>query len=141
MRRALVLLGLAAIVGACSSDTAKEVGTEGTTRTTAEATATTTTSTRPKATTTAKPKTAEPLTRADLGDAWPFTVEAGTLRCEGGSSVVFVADGKSYAINGTARSQTDYPDVDRIWADDPRPGYGPKKDIGPIIDRGLKLCP
>ena len=49
------------------------------------------------------------ITRADYGDAWPFTVEAGEVRCmnsrgPGSGDVVFIANGTTYAINGTAKS-------------------------------------
>ena len=85
---------------------------------------------------------AEPgtITRAQFGDAWPFTVDEGVLRCEGEGgvgAVIFEAEGTEYGVNGVAKSQG-YADVEPIWADDP--SIGAKKNIGPIIDRGLELC-
>lgn len=44
-----------------------------------------------------------PLSRADLGADWPFTVDAGVLACEPGNHVVFRTGGKTYAINGSAK--------------------------------------
>ena len=45
------------------------------------------------------------ITRAEFGEAWPLTVDGGVIACVDGSSVVFRADGVTYAINGTARGQ------------------------------------
>lgn len=44
-----------------------------------------------------------PLSRADIGADWPFTVDAGVLACEPGNHVVFKANGTTYAINGSAK--------------------------------------
>lgn len=73
------------------------------------------------------------------GAEWPLTVEDGTIRCENGGQVTFEGGGRKYAVNGTARGQTDLPDIDPIWADT-GDGLGLKKNIGPIIDIGLELC-
>ena len=45
----------------------------------------------------------EPLivSRADIGDKWPFTVESGEIRCDR-DRVTFHTEGKVYALNGTA---------------------------------------
>ena len=40
-------------------------------------------------------------------------------------------------LNGTARSNDSYEEIDPIWADDPLTG---KKNIQPLIDRALELC-
>lgn len=80
--------------------------------------------------------------KADFGDAWPLTVEQGTLRCEGGGGVGAVTievDGVTYALNGTAKSQKKGQDIQPIWAPNPDIA-GSKKDIGVLIDEGLKLC-
>ena len=81
------------------------------------------------------------VTQAEFGDAWPFTVAEGTVRCVGASSVVFDTGGRTYAVNGTAKAQTEFPDFDSIWAADPKGIPGTKKSIGPIITKGLSLCP
>jgi hypothetical protein len=85
---------------------------------------------------------AEPgtITRDEFGDDWPFTVEGGVLRCEGEGgvgAVIFEAEETEYGVNGVAKSQG-YADIEPIWADEP--STGAKKNIGPIIDRGLELC-
>lgn len=76
---------------------------------------------------------------------WPLTVERGQLRCigsRGAGAVVFLTpDGTNYAVNGTAKTQLpDVAEIDAIWANDRSLGAGLKKDIGPLIERGLKLC-
>jgi hypothetical protein len=55
-----------------------------------------------------------------------------TLRCEGDAVTFDTTDGDTYAVNGTAKTTTDYPDIDPIWADDPALA-GLKKNIGPLI--------
>jgi hypothetical protein len=78
------------------------------------------------------------VSAADLGSDWPLTVDRGTLGCEGGGAVTFTTEvGTTYAVNGLALSSTSYPDVEAIWADAPG---GLKKDITPLIQRGLALC-
>ena len=54
--------------------------------------------------------------------------------------LVFVApNGTNHALNGTAKATLDHAaDIEAIWADSADPGL--KKDLGPLIDRGLKLC-
>lgn len=87
------------------------------------------------------PKSRE-ISRADLGDQWPLTVESGTLHCNGGDGVgevYLTVDGVNYAINGNAKGTGRYQDVTPIWADDPGTG-GLKKGIDHLIDEGLKLC-
>lgn len=86
------------------------------------------------------------ITRQEYGDQWPFTVDEGVLSCKKigyvGNvelhEVLFTTNGVTYAVNGTARSNKAYADVREIWADD-QYSIGPKKNIGPIIDRGLSL--
>jgi Protein of unknown function (DUF2511) len=79
------------------------------------------------------------LSKSDFGPAWPLTVDQATVRCENGNAVVLDANGTTYAVNGAAKTETDYPDVQAIWRDNPAlPGT--KVDIGPVIDAGLKLC-
>ncbi|MDQ3802462.1 MAG: YebY family protein [Acidobacteriota bacterium] len=57
----------------------------------------------------------------------------------GVGAVIFTADGRTYAVNGIARGTKKYREVEEIWLDNPSiPGA--KRDIGPIIERGLKLC-
>jgi hypothetical protein len=80
------------------------------------------------------------VSRTDFGEEWPLTVDSGVLSCEGAGSVYFTSrDGKRYAVNGTAMTAGDAEQIDPIWEEDPR-GLSPKKNIGPLIDEGLKLC-
>lgn len=81
------------------------------------------------------------ITRSEFGDDWPFTVEEAELRGAGShglASVTIKVNGTEYALNGIAKGQHRFEDVEVIWAKDPETGA--KKNIGPIIDRGLKLC-
>lgn len=76
----------------------------------------------------------------DFGKEWPFTVESGTVRCEGEGEVVFETGGKTYAVNGAAHSQQpDLAPLTDIWADT-ESGNPPKVDVAPVIDAGLALC-
>lgn len=80
------------------------------------------------------------ISEEDFGKDWPFTVESGTVRCEGESEVVFEANGKTYAVNGAAHSQQpDLAPLSDIWADT-KSGNPPKVDVAPVIDAGLALC-
>ena len=61
-----------------------------------------------------------------------------------GDAVTFTAGGRTYAVNGTALGRfPSMPKIDRIWKKNPKAKVnllGPRVDISPIIDRGLKLC-
>lgn len=77
------------------------------------------------------------ISRAQMGDAYPFTVD-GELRCVAPSSVIFVANGTTYGVNGTAKGHG-YPGIDPIWRDDVRVP-GTKINVGSVIQQGLELC-
>ena len=79
------------------------------------------------------------MSRAELGDDWPLTTEEGIVSCEGAGEVYFTTNGTHYAVNGLANGLDNAPDIEAIWADDPKM-KGLKINIGPIIDRGLELC-
>ena len=82
--------------------------------------------------------TGEAVSRSDFGEDWPLTVDSGTLQCEGAGAVTFTTeDGTTYAVNGLASGMDRWPEIDSIWADAPG---GLKKNIGPLIQRGLALC-
>ena len=52
---------------------------------------------------------------------------------------MFTTKGSSYAVNGVAKATNKYRPIEEVWAENPSlPGT--KKNIGPIINRGLKLC-
>jgi hypothetical protein len=82
------------------------------------------------------------LTRAELGDAWPLTVDEATVTCVRGVWVVLFADGQIYAVNGLARgvaAERGWRDVAAIRADGPaNPGL--KRSLAPILEAGLALC-
>ena len=79
------------------------------------------------------------VSRADLGDRWPLTVPSGVLGCQG-NSISFTSGSTTYAINGTAKNlHPEWPDIEAIWAFRPdSPGI--RMDIGPLLERGRKLC-
>jgi len=90
------------------------------------------------------------VSKVEMGEDWPLTVDEGTLRCDGPGWVTFEASDSTYAVNGAAKGHSEanglgWADADEIWAEDSAlagvPGMaGTKKNIGPLIDRGLKLC-
>lgn len=81
------------------------------------------------------------MTQEDLGDEWPLTVDAVTVRCEGGGQVLAETDdGTLYAVNGEAMAQRpELPDVDEVWAGNPDPNV-PKMSLSPLITAGLEDC-
>lgn len=84
-------------------------------------------------------KSTKQVTHAQYGDRWPLTVQSGTLKCLDHKDVVIRVGETWYALNGTAKDDGSFEDIDPIWADDPNlPGL--KKNIGVLIDDGLKLC-
>lgn len=102
--------------------------------------------------------TGRKLTAIEFGDKWPFTVSEGIVKCTEYGGVVFQANGKVYALNGTAQMHSDeygYANVAEIWAVDEKMvqamkdnGYSKEEierlktriSIGPIIDAGRELC-
>ena len=76
--------------------------------------------------------------KAEFGDKWPFTVEAGVVDCVRGGGAIFRSNGQTYQLNGTA-SHMGYQPVNPIWRDNPEIN-GLKIDIGPMIDLALKQC-
>ncbi|MDQ1629578.1 MAG: hypothetical protein QOI54_3322 [Actinomycetota bacterium] len=90
----------------------------------------------------AAPATARAVSAADYGADWPLTVDHGTLKCDGSDGVgeaTIDVDGTTYALNGIAKGNTDFSDIDPIWAANPDVD-GLKKDISVLIDDALKLC-
>ena len=88
------------------------------------------------------------VTRTQYGAAWPLTVSSGILGCQQPpypGAVTFTApDGTVYWVNGTAGDSADkngWQDIHPIWAKPKHPLFsGQRKDIGVLIDAGLKLC-
>ena len=107
------------------------------------------------------------ITKEQFGERWPLSVNAGIVKCLaiGNGSVVFEVDGKTYAVNGTAKGfakkHNFYP-IENIWLDDPgfikmaielaesekKPvdqiikamGTPTKININPVLNAGLELC-
>lgn len=102
--------------------------------------------------------TGKKLTSLDFGEKWPFTIPEGIVKCTEYGGIVFEANGKVYALNGTAQMHSDeygYTNVAEIWAVDEKMvqamkdnGYSKEEierlktriSIGPIIDAGRELC-
>ena len=78
----------------------------------------------------------EEIHRSDYGSRWPFTVSSATLHCD--RQMVWVeANGRKYALNGTARTHLDGAlPLERIW----RRSGAARVNIGPMIREGLALC-
>ena len=87
------------------------------------------------------------ITRTDLGEEWPLTVDYGVVACQVKMAgrirleiATFTApDGTEYALNGNAKSHTDAADIEPIWAPNPDVD-GLKVDIGPLIERARTFC-
>lgn len=94
------------------------------------------------------PRTSRPLgghvTRADFGEAWPFTVERGILGCQAilrpGDSplyaLTFTVDGIIYGLNGWALTYG-APRLDPIWAEN---ADGGRRDLTPVLEHTRTLC-
>lgn len=82
-----------------------------------------------------------PVSAAQSGEAWPFTIASGTLRCSAERYksprllvTLDTGDGIEYGLNGTAR-QFGFPDGMKILK------HGKTgADLQPFITRGLMLC-
>ena len=79
------------------------------------------------------------LTRAQMGDRWPLTVDSIRVKCIKGTQAVGVLGGTTYALNGMASQQRMYQEIDGIWRDNPELGT-PKVNLGPLIDSALSMC-
>ena len=87
------------------------------------------------------PSNAIEIDSAQFGEAWPFTIIHGTLSCTGYREVLFSVGSTSYALNGAAREHMQYrQEINEIWRPDPKYS-GSRISVGPLIDRGLSLCP
>lgn len=94
----------------------------------------------------AKGRWVQEISGAQLGAAWPLTVDSGELRCisagESAKAALFVHDGEAYALNGVAKSgaeKSGWRDIDSIWRAD-SVGGGFKVPLSPLIERALALC-
>ena len=88
------------------------------------------------------------ISLSEWSDDWPLTVSKAILYCAPKyhenlklHQVFIRANGKFYAVNGMARSHSDYPDFTPLWRDDPNPSrQGLKISAGRLIKEGLELC-
>ncbi|MDJ0363587.1 DUF2511 domain-containing protein [Hymenobacter sp. H14-R3] len=80
------------------------------------------------------------ITRAELGEDWPFAVEKVTVHCTGHGMYRLVtdSDGHTYGLNGTSKSarksdgSPKWEDIEKIWV--------PGKDIGQVLEIAAKNC-
>ncbi len=107
-------------------------------------------------------KNEKSVSKSEIGDRWPLTVEKGTVKCLSTGEVIFISNGKEYGVNGWAKTRG-YQEINIIQAnnyeaynkmaeemaeieklplwkvkEDLGPVFG--KSIGPILDLGLSLC-
>lgn len=89
------------------------------------------------------------VSRKQMGDKWPLTIEDGEIECYKGFGILFHSgtSGGVYAVNGGAMNLNRWPSIDVLRADAPRSEFwiknnipAIKKDIGPLLDIGLELC-
>jgi tetratricopeptide (TPR) repeat protein len=79
------------------------------------------------------------VSKAMMGDDWPLIIDRGEVECRNSILLLFIANGKTYAINGTAMTTGRYENIREIWAPDPE-GINPNKSIGPLMDKARSLC-
>lgn len=78
------------------------------------------------------------VTKAELGDKWPFTVDSGYVDCPDGVSAIFRTGSVEYGLNGMATSRG-YAEPDPIRKADPTiPGA--MISISPMIDLARQEC-
>ena len=75
------------------------------------------------------------VTREEMGEDWPLSVDAATLYYNFPCLVVEVG-GVWYAGNGSAKGGLQMTSLDDIWASHPD---WPRKDIGKFIELGLAI--
>ncbi|MER7126699.1 hypothetical protein [Micrococcus luteus] len=95
------------------------------------------------------PSAPPPTQRVSAADVspWPFSAQAGTLRCDF-NEVTFQPDGGPvYAVNGSAKGAGRYQELtprDPFWLDDTKMGVrlDPplKVPLSAVIAKGLSLC-
>lgn len=90
----------------------------------------------------ARYKNPQMMTKAELGDKWPFTIDTVIVHCEGQGiyHVVSSMDGVTYGLNGTSKSSGKYQDIEKIWRKDERYGGSARIDIGLILDVANRNC-
>lgn len=82
------------------------------------------------------------ITRADLGEKWPLTVDEVELGCADDMPYIVAPDGTEYALTGAGYTHGDYAELEAtnpLWADNPTID-GAKFNIKPLTDAAWKLC-
>jgi len=82
------------------------------------------------------------ISKVEMGESWPVSVDSGVVFCTDKMEVLFLANGRYYAINGTATSNAEgngYAPLELIWLEDSNYGEGIMKNISPILNLGLSL--
>jgi hypothetical protein len=81
------------------------------------------------------------ISKEQLGEDWPLTVESGVLKCiedNGVPLATIEVNGVEYQLNGAAKSRG-YEDIDIIWSNNPSiPGT--RLSLSPLISKALELC-
>lgn len=88
------------------------------------------------------------LSKNDMGDKWPFTVEDGELRCingvGNGKEVFFTTNGSHYSINEAAKADDYFEHIEEIRRATPVLSFLPfintEVSLRPIEERGAELC-
>ena len=84
-------------------------------------------------------ETAVPVSRAEFGDQWPFTVESGLADCFHINRVpLFIHGEDRYKLTGTGRA-FGFVDLNPIRLDDPD-NPGEKMSFEPIVEVALAQC-
>jgi hypothetical protein len=78
------------------------------------------------------------VTKSQYGDDWPFTIESGYVESVDYAVVFHGCNGTTYALNGIARGQGVYEEIDPIWKPD---GLGGRKSVGQLIQVGRDSRP
>jgi hypothetical protein len=87
--------------------------------------------------------TGRKITKQELGNSWPFSVDEGIIGCEN-SAIYFEANDKKYPINGVAKSIY-MNDINEIWLLDDELNKIEKtqmwrKDLSKILELGKAEC-
>lgn len=78
------------------------------------------------------------VSREGYGEAWPLTVNEGTLRCDDGA-VTLESSGKTYALNADAQERQLGVALAPVWVPNPNV-EGARMSIATLIANGLALC-
>ena len=81
------------------------------------------------------------VTRKELGDRWPLSVDSGHVDCDQGA-LVFRYDGTSYALNMIAlgKGHQGIEPISKNAAGSPRNHNPLKVDLTPLIDLARQRC-